>query len=263
MDLPAISEFKVGSAKDTVLSVFSQYYRGKRSIAKQSIAVQAVMPFVTVSRDAKIALVKNSKSGCTSLARSIYTYDSGTDFAGNIHRSGAHLAQGYAHWQANYAHVKSSDTVVISALRNPTDRIVSAFFDFVVEQRNPLRLDYASVFKDFDLFEETSLAMRFDQFLDFVQGSMEIDPWKTDRHWRLQRDNLWADEITYDFILRTDMMETGYDTLRQALGLSATQFPLYHVNRSKTREFVPTPDQLARIEILYAPDFDLFESTTS
>lgn len=264
MQLANSHEFTVGRVKDAILSPFSRYYRGKYTISKAGPETQAVFPFVTVSRDAQIALIKNSKSGCTSLAKAIYTYDTGKNFSGNIHRSGAHLAQGYSHWKSNFDHVMSNDALNISAVRNPADRIVSAFFDFIVEERNPIRLQYRQVFDDFDLLEETDNSQRFNRFLDFVETSLSIDPWRTDRHWRLQTHNLWVEKISYDILLRTDALDTGFARLRSALNISNERLPLFHVNkRDKNHGFALSAGQKNRIDTIYTKDFDLFESTAT
>ena len=255
-----LPEFRTGGLKTRLLSLISRYYRGKASISKAGIPTQAVLPFSTVSRDKRIALIKNSKAGCTSLTHAIYTYDTGTSFKGNIHREGHHLRQGYSYWQSNLATIKSGESLVVSAIRNPYDRLVSAYFDFVVEQRNPMRKFHVQSFQAAGLANITDLADGFDIFLDYVENAILTDPWLSDRHWRPQCLNLWVDEISYDLVMRTDSLSAGANSLRQLLDIAESRFPMPHSNKTKRESpLVLNGKQKLRIEHLYASDFELFE----
>ncbi len=253
-------EFLTGRFKDQVLSPFSAYYKGKTSISQASKPIQAVLPFVSVSQDGKLALVKNSKSGCTSLARSLYVYNHGEHFHGNIHKEGRHLQQGYSYWQKNWQALQNPETFTFSALRNPKDRVISAYFDFIVEKRNPIRFLHQSSFEHYDLIEISDVQQAFDRFLAFVEASILHDPWLTDRHWRPQYHNLWMEQISYKLIMRTEELDQGIKALRQMLQLQDAQFPLIHSNKRKdATDFEPSSTQLQKIEKIYTIDFESFE----
>jgi hypothetical protein len=255
MRLPIAPELQIGGAKNRLLAPLNARYRGKATLARETAALQAVMPFVVVTADQRLAYVKNSKCGCTSIAHAMYTYDTGARFDGNIHRDGPHLQQGWAHWQRNLQVMKGQDRVLFTTVREPIARFVSAYFDFVVQRKNPEARHYETAFGAAGLYDAPT-EDGLDGFIDLVAEVFENDPILADRHWRPQVLNIAIDRFDYDVIGRLESLAQDMDTVRDLLGVNATQLPMRVDNRTSSAQYAPTAAQRQKITALYADDFE-------
>lgn len=231
-------------------------------MSKASPAVQAVAPFIVLSRDGRLAFVKNSKCACTSITKAIHHYDTGAQFDGNIHREGKHLRQGYRSWNDIRDALQSNQPYVFSFVRDPEARAVSAYVDFVVKATNPSRRFHQATFLEFGLTRDVDLSQGFDRFLDMIASQLSEDPIRTDRHWRLQKDNLGLGWISYDFIGRVEHLAQDFQQVRNALGVPTERFELSVSNRTGSSElFNITKDQRRRVQDIYAADYTTFAET--
>lgn len=253
-----LREYRLGSTKDRLLAPFSKRYAGKLALSRELRQMQAVMPFLLLSRDDRLAFVKNSKCGCTSIAQAFHFYDTGHFYKGNIHREGRHLRQGYSHWQENWKSVEAERPFLFSFVRNPVSRLVSAYMDFVVLKRNPEAAQHTETFAQRGLYQVDDKVDGLDRFLDLIADEFAVDPMLSDRHWRPQFLNLGGGLLDFQLIGKMERFTEDLRRLHVASGVSLERFPVTIANRSGSEAIVATPEQRRKIRDLYEKDYEAY-----
>ena len=253
-----LREFRLGFAKDHLLAPFSKRDAGKLALSRESRQMQAVMPFLVVSRDDHLAYVKNSKCGCTSITQALHYYDAGRFYKGNVHREGGHLRQGYSCWQENWKSVESGRPFLFSFVRNPVARVVSAYMDFVIMNRNPEAVQHTTAFARRGLDRIDDKVAGLDRFLDLIAEEFAVDPILSDRHWRPQFLNLGDSLFDLQLIGKMERFTEDIGRLCEASGVPPERFPVTTANRSGSEALTPTVEQRRRIRDLYTMDYEAY-----
>lgn len=244
-----------------VLAPFSKHYSRKVLVAQASTADRTVLDHMVTVEFPKVVFTKNSKAACTSVSHALYFLSSSREYDGNIHHESQILSQGRYHWDTILARRDMSDYKTFTFVRHPIDRLESAFRNFVIEGRNNEVVHHAAGFEKFGCSKDKSESDNFDAFLDYVEASFEISRIRTDRHWRLQVDNIGLGRFSYDFIGRVENLQDDMRKLFTMAGVDdqAIEQAIYiRKNASRTSGRIANKAQCARIRKLYAADFEAF-----
>ena len=246
--------------KARLLAPFSARYRARLTLAGEPEALLVVANHVVVTRDRRLALVKNSKAGCTSAAQLLYAYDTGAVFDGRIHRGEEQIA-GPLHVRAGLDALSDASVYKFTFVRNPLARCVSAFQDFVLDRTNPGVRHHLPRLPAFGWRPDAPEADQFDAFLGYVEASFAADRIWTDPHFRLQTINIALGTVAYDHIGRLESYAEDMAHVLRASGAWREDLAALLTRRdnaSRAKKFVPSPEQAARVRALYAEDCAAF-----
>lgn len=247
--------------KDQVLGVFSRRRRLRQKFARLGPKGHAVALHLAMLRGRNILFLKNSKAGCTTIAQTLYFLGSGRWYDGFIHTEQDVLQQARQLWMAQPDILDQPDLFRFTFVRHPTDRILSAFKDFILVQRNLGLNNHKPFLADAGVVLGDASAQNFDRFLDYVDLSLSQFPFQSDRHWRLQTINTGLDFMRYDFIGRTENMRSDLSVVLDQMGVSTEardKIFSARFNKSSSTSIELSQKQRRRIETLYAPDFEAF-----
>jgi len=255
-----ILEPKLGSTKDKALAYFFARYKYKMQLSKLPRELQIVLPFTASTADNKLIFVKNSKVACTSIAHLLYEYSYGKKFVGNIHKDGLEFQHGLFWWETNKQLLESKKTIIFSIVRNPEARCISAFKNFFIDCSHSSAKKHLKAIAKFGYHVDRSMESNFDSFLDYIEASQQVDAYRVDRHWRAQSINLGIGMVEYSYIGKLENLAEDMRIIFDLAGLDKTS--LNQLNRkhnsTKRSDFKVSPQQLARIKLLYAQDYEFF-----
>ncbi|MBI6630376.1 sulfotransferase family 2 domain-containing protein [Pontibaca salina] len=243
------------------LAPFSTHYRQKLKLARTPLADRIVLDHLLSTEHPKIIFAKNSKAACTSIAHAIFRLASGYQYNGRIHKESDVLTQGREHWEKNMSRLSSPLYKSVTFVRHPVDRLESAFRDFVVERRNPNHVYHMAQFRKFGYNENRSITDNLNIFLDYVEASHEISRLRTDRHWRLQVDNVGWGRFQYDYVGRVETLAKDLQSFLIMAGVeaeAAARVASIRMNTSRSTERIASNSMIYRIQKLYAEDFEAF-----
>jgi hypothetical protein len=203
-----------------------------------------------------IIVVKNSKAGCTTVTQAIYYEQTGVFYSDNIHREKALLNQGYRHWERSLQNLnKESSRRRITSVRNPEDRIVSAYKDFVT-RRNKSWHRHEEMLENYGVLDEPLGAKGLEKFLDFVSDFHQYDAISVDRHFRRQIINIAFGEIEYDFIGHIETFESWAPIWFPGINNQSFRFAKH--NQSFKTKIEINGKLKKKIKKIYQDDFDIF-----
>lgn len=142
-------------------------------------------------------------------------------------------------------------------VREPVERMVSAYLDKIVQDTTHKRRFYATHLPHADPSEVIS----FDHFVDLVVATEMAK--EIDKHWRPQAEILFQPDQKLDFVGRFDRFETDWDRLVRRIDLPVVedrQSVRFHATAATTRvNEIASADARRKIEGFCAADFELFE----
>ena len=143
----------------------------------------------------------------------------------------------------------SSEFFRFCFVRNPLDRLISAYNDKIVNSSGPFFEKYRRQIREFNRVEKI-------EFSDFVEWIDSIPDNKRDIHWRSQSNYLLTKYVNYDFIGKFECFENDIQVVIDETGLSTEGLEVLNLG-SIDRPFVD--DDLAyRIRNIYKNDCELF-----
>lgn len=227
-----------GITRDTMLV----FHNSQRELAHSLIPLP----------DHGVVYVRVPKAACSTLklwAHRIHTGDHTFD-PGHVHKEVAIPLAHRLGWDVVSA-MLDGGAYRFTFVRNPSDRLVSAYFSKLVRTRQ----DYwrAEVREAIGLARDVGVT--FDHFLASLEATVAAD-WNA--HWRPQHLITMQGLVDYDAIGRVESLEADLARIREEAGLpevpvdSRNRFPLVEDPRSGR------PDLQRRIEALYAEDYELF-----
>jgi len=258
--LNPVLEAEFGASKEVLLSYFLPRYQHKVNISKLEKDFQIVLPYTASTTDKKLVFVKNSKVACTSIAHLLYEYSYNKKFQGNIHRDGLNFHHGIYWWQENHQLLTSSNATIFSVVRDPKARCLSAFKNFFIDQNNKSAKKHLKSMAEFGYHVNSKIEKNFDIFLDYIEASNQIDPYRVDRHWRAQHINLGIGTIDYSYIGKIENLLADMKVVFKLAGIDASwveQLNKKH-NSTQKNDFDVSSQQLARIKLLYKKDYEFF-----
>lgn len=258
MTLPPVPlEPVFGKTKDRYLRWISRRHAGRYRMSKLGHAQVITLSHLVVSNDQRLAYVKNSKVACTSVSAALYQYSYGKVFCGNIHRTDE-LRQGPRCLEHN-VHAAYNGAIVFSFVRNPVARARSAFINFFIDQRNNEAAKHLEAINARGMLLKGDVQYKFDIFLEYVEESMATDPERTDRHWRSQTLNTGLNMLPLSHVGRLENgLSAGLKIVSDLLGGARLEAPERPMNASSEIDFEPSRAQIAKIQQIYAEDYENF-----
>lgn len=255
---PVVIEPKVSKYKDKYLRWVSSRHANRYRLGKLGDAKVLLLDHTVVSNDNNLAYIKNSKAGCTTVTAAIYRYNYGHWPSDNVHQDETRLYQGRHCVERNLRAIESSATT-FSFVRNPAERIKSAFVNFFIDEKNRSLPQHRAAIERWGIFDKDDPSYRFDVFLDYVEESLAISPERTDRHWRPQSLNVGIGMLQLSYLGKLeDGLEKGLAEVAQLSGCTELSMPPSRLNTSSKVNFLPNALQSAKIERLYAEDYENF-----
>lgn len=254
--LPVVLE-RVSKPKDRYLRWLSSRHAMRYRLGALGKELNVTALNLTVSRDGRLCYIKNPKAGCSTLTALISYYDSGAIPDANPHRIEM-LRQGERHWEENLAAIKRGATV-FSFVRHPLARARSAFINRIVDPNNRGAIQHNGPLTARGFSRREDLSYRFDVFLDYISDSMAEDPYLTDRHWRQQRFNIPTSILPVAFVGKLeDGIDNGMAIVAELSGCTIAPIKDSRFNVSSRLDFTLSTEQVAKIEHLYAEDYEAF-----
>ncbi len=139
--------------------------------------------------------------------------------------------------------------LVFSFVRNPYDRLRSAYLNKIVQPQKKGRFRVSAGFAPDAL----------PAFSDFVLALADQPPERHNPHWRGQALNLSAGRISYDFIGRLECFAEDWAVLAARTGLPArAAFAGKRTEQKQKADLAFSPAAIAAVQQIYAAYFDLF-----
>lgn len=203
----------------------------------------------------KLLYVTNQKAASSSLRDMMYTLGGGSREAG----PGRGIKFPSRRWREVIAALDHPEVYRFTVGRHPADRAVSSFFNLFVDRRNGFEWRHIPYMRRTGLRFGDPSGANFDRFLDYVEEVQAESEMFCDEHLRLQTHNVGARHLQFDRIghyetlaedVRRIMAEAGISQYREEM--------LGWANKSSAKGsgFVPNAAQIARIEKIYAEDYE-------
>lgn len=248
-----------GKTRDAVLRFISRRHAERYRFGHLPEGERRIIAHTVIAADGRIAFIKNSKAGCTTVANLLYRHDHGRDYDGNIHQAPIGLRAGIEQWSVVLKALKTG--ISFSIVRNPQARAISAFFDFFVSGRNNEAKKHLERIETFGFSRKNDPSYRFDVFLEYVGASLEHSALNTDRHFRPQYINLGHGDFALSHVGRVETLDADLRKVSELANVvlpRAQSVPGARQNRGGSGDFVPSAEQRCKIESLYARDYDLY-----
>lgn len=245
--------------KAQLLAPFLSRYRDKLPTYELPLEVRSLLSHVVNVPDGRLAFVRNFKSGCSTVTRALDLLYGGNPDTKKIHRGNTALRQGPGHRSDAMASFASDDCLTFTFVRHPESRLMSAFYDFVVEAKNVNSRKHVAPLRSFGMREGLAAEQKLDVFLDYVGECLERHRDRTDRHFALQVDNIALGMVDYGLIGRIENYERDMAEVLRISGHGADQLERIRElksNATASAKIKPSMAQRMRIEAIYAEDFD-------
>lgn len=250
--------------KVNILAPFIKRYRYKKSLNVLSEQTRPLIPSSILFANGKALLIKNPKSATTSLAESIFWWETGRHFKGeNIHGDRS-LKQGIHNYPRLVEGMLDESCLKVTVVRDPLSRCVSGFKNFVLAQNNISAKRHIPFLKKLGLVESSDASKSYDIFLDYIQLCKELSVKRMDPHFRPQIYNLRPDLVKYGFIGRVEHLGADIKKLEMRLGLKSINQNLQQQEQIKANpsrvKFEPSQQQRIRTNDLFSEDYNWLKS---
>ena len=219
----------------------------KRLVMRRGVFVPAL----------KLLYVINAKAASSTLRDMMFRLGGGSREAG----PGQGLKFPTPRWRELVASIEDPGVYKFTVGRHPVDRAVSSFFNLFVDRRNGFEWRHIPYLGRTGLKFGDPSHENFDRFLDYVEEVQAESAMFCDEHLRLQTHNVSARHMTYN---RVGHFETLSEDVQKVMADAKIgqyrEEMLGWANKSTAQGsgFQPTPAQVARIEAIYAEDYERF-----
>lgn len=237
-------------------------YRVLVELQKEPAHLRGPLRNLILSHDRRFLFLRNQKCACTQTTQLLYAYaNNGATYPGNVHRANQGICPARYRWMDIKPVFQAHMSFFFTFVRDPQARVISAFHNFFVDQTNGARKKHMAPMRAHGYDPARDTGYNLDVFLDYVAHGFELDPINSDSHWRLQVHNIAWSDISYDFVGRVERYDADIAQIFAAGG--ALHFPPPELlkarhNRSTAPQAPITAARKARIEALYAPDYEAF-----
>jgi hypothetical protein len=153
------------------------------------------------------------------------------------------------------------DTVSAAILRDPYEKVVSAFLNKIVYEKHPNY--FLKFYRDYgrpDFSQENNLLLYFDRFVDQLANSNSLSEY--DVHVQEQTHSLFADfkDMEYDIFLNIETLYQDWETLRNTFP-KLPDLPQKALNSSGAKDFIECYGKrnIKIIKKLYQKDYEFLE----
>lgn len=241
------------------LTPFYSEYQVLEALEKEPEVLRDSLRELVLSHDFRFLYLRNQKCASTLTMQLLYAWGArGETYLGDIHRANQTIIPAKYRWLDIKPIYEAHMSYQFTFVRHPEARVISAFRDLFLEATDiDGRLHYKAMkAHGYDPAREPDY--NFDVFLDYIDHSLALDPLATDRHWRRQVDNIGWGVIPFDHVGRVETFAADIAHVFEAGG--AADFPppslITPVDAAPAIEI--TPAQRARIQALYAADYQAF-----
>ena len=256
-----LNKEKIATSKrrDALLRFLTKKHEFRYRFGQLSELERTVLSHTITAANGRIAYVKNSKAGCTTVANLLHMCDHGSFYGGNIHHAPGGVRDDISRWPT----IKRSlvNGVSFSTVRNPLRRSVSAFLDFFITQRNAESTRHTIAIQSFGFSNKSDISYKFDVYLNYIGSSFSQSELHTDRHFRPQHINLGHGLFVLSYIGKIETLDKDLKIVGELSGVEiplSGSLPNSRQNRSLFSAFEPTAEQRRHIETLYAQDFEIY-----
>ncbi len=200
--------------------------------------------------DHDIAYMPTPKVGCSSLKllfERIYRDDPHFK-VGNVHTNRTVPRPLKVGWDVMHRKMRDGSLYGFGIARDPIKRAVSGYCN---------KLKMPKFQEEFNAIlgrDDPQAEVSFDQFIEALERQ---DPHAMNPHWRPQHSVMMVDVIQYDHIGKLETMDADMAIIKAASKLPNLPVPYKNKGRKSTT-FDVTPAQKARLEQIYAQDFETF-----
>ena len=250
------------TALNRLLAPFFPRYRVLLELEREPAHLRVLLRNLILSHDRRFLFLRNQECACTQTTQLLHAYgNAGETYQGNVHRADRGLYAARYRWLDIKPVFEAHIALLFTFVRHPEKRAVSAFRNFFVDQTNIARRKHLKPMLARGYAPKGDAGRNFDVFLDYVADSFARDRLRTDTHWRLQVDNIAFHDIRFDRIGRVENYEADIRAIFAeggAPGFPPDELLARKHNASRPVDFTVTPAQRARIEALWAPDYQAF-----
>lgn len=240
-----------------MLHPFSRRYKTQYEARELPHWKRVVMRRGVFVPELKLLYVINAKAASSSLRDMMFRLGGGSRESG----PGDGLKFPTPRWQELVDAIDAPDVYRFTVGRHPADRAVSSFFNLFVDRKNGFEWRHIPYMGRTGLKFGDRSHENFDRFLDYVVEAQTESEMFCDEHLRLQTHNVGARHITYDRIGHFETLnEDILQIMEDARVVRYRDDLLGWANKStaKGSGFQPSAAQLARIESIYAEDYERF-----
>jgi hypothetical protein len=244
------------------LAPFFPRYKVLQDLEKEPAHLRGTLRNLIMTEDRRFLYLRNQKCACTQTTQILYAYGhKGETYPGNVHRANEGIVPARYRWRDIKPVFEGHMSFFFTFVRDPEVRLLSAFRNFFVDNTNLARRKHLGPMTAHGYDPAKPAGYNFDVFLDYIAHTFDVDRTNCDTHWRLQVDNIGWRDIRYDFIGRVERYEADIAHVFAAGGVTGFPPPALlqrRENRSSGARFAISPEQRARIHLIYAPDYEAF-----
>lgn len=247
--------------KANALRLFSKRYKIRSAIGREPEPIRRTFRSCLMTGDKKLLFVKNCKAGSTAISQLIVHYSTGA-YSDDVHnhREGVYLGE------KDYFDIRqgfdNKATYCFSMVRNPYDRLKSAYKNIFVDKKNTgVYSRNLPALSDRGYKIDGDVSHNFEVFVDFVDEALSEAPLDCNQHWREQHVSIGNALLPIDFIAKYENYNddiihvfntAGLGDYISTIDLSQKYNPSSRVDLSISAAFK------SKIEKIYAKDYEIF-----
>lgn len=204
----------------------------------------------------KLLYVRTPKAASSSLRDMMFVLGGGSRHTG----PGRGIFFPSPRWEEVVAAFIDPSVYRFTVSRHPAGRAVSAFTNLFVNRNNGFEFRHIPYVRRTGLRFGDASSANFDRFLDYVEEVQAESELFCDDHLRLQTHTAGARHLRYNRIGRYETLAADVSTIMAEAGVSSFRPEALGWNNKALKEsgLALTPAQIARIESIYAEDYDRF-----
>jgi hypothetical protein len=240
-----------------VMRPFSRRYGVQYDARKLPDWQRIVLRRTVYIPELKLLYVINAKAASSSLRDMMFVLGGGSRQAG----PGNGIYFPSDRWREVVAAWTDPSVYRFTVSRHPVSRAVSAFTNLFVNRNNGFEFRHIPYLKRTGLKFGDASPENFDRFLDYVEEVQDESELFCDAHLRLQTHNTGARHMSFSRIGRYENLASDVTAIMADAGVTIfTPAALGWDNRAlKDAGLALTPAQIARIESIYAEDYQRFD----
>ncbi len=246
--------------KARLLAPFAKRYAIRSKMQAVPEDIRNVYQHMIMSPDKKILFLKNSKAGCTSVTHLIIEYSTGKSVE-KVHNYSDGVYHHWKHWEEFDRAFSSPNTFCFSVVRNPQLRLLSCFTNMFLDAKNSSAGRHLGAMNARGYEKGGDTAKNLDVFIDYVAEAVASSATYCDPHWREQHRNLGLSHFDYDLVIQLEKFDAGIKQVFEFADLGEfleNKNWQKKRNKSSQQDLVLRTDQVAKIEKIYAADYEIF-----